>query len=266
VQYVILVFWIVFLSLAAVYGPRFLNILAFDFSPPPKSPSAVTAQVMDKYFKEQNAVQSFAVLLQTHNQTTNGRFIRDPKCESEVCPCESSICKFERALNASVYNYQDPQYGCLIYQYVSYYTVSSSIQDNIGDKLWAGNDSVALLNIDVKDPDLNIQGVAPVAVGNFIDWLIVTEIPNLIKTTAPDLDVTVTGLAVFIRDMRLGVEHDLGSMDAITLPLALLILMYMLGSVKVMIIPLLNIGTIVLGSFLIMYPIAHYIPVASFGE
>ena len=66
-----------------------------------------------------------------------------------------------------------------------------------------------------------------------------------------------------IRDMKGGVSQDLQRMDMVAMPLALLVLVIMLRSVKLMIMPILNVGVIFLISFSIMGPIANSINIVS---
>jgi len=74
----------------------------------------------------------------------------------------------------------------------------------------------------------------------------------------------ITGIEYFQQDILAGVESDLSSMDTFILPLSLLILAVVLGSIKIMIIPVLTIFTTIIFSFGIMYPIARATQVVSF--
>ena len=69
---------------------------------------------------------------------------------------------------------------------------------------------------------------------------------------------------VFFRDMMEGVETDMIKLDSITLPISLCILMAMLGSLRIMMIPILNISTILTFSFTLLWPMGLYSSISSY--
>ncbi|GMH76276.1 hypothetical protein TL16_g07022 [Triparma laevis f. inornata] len=73
-----------------------------------------------------------------------------------------------------------------------------------------------------------------------------------------------TGIELFQIDILEGVESDLSRMDTTILPLALLTLAVVLGSLPIMIIPIINIMVTVTFSFGIMYPVTLLMQVVSF--
>jgi len=80
----------------------------------------------------------------------------------------------------------------------------------------------------------------------------------------PGVSVGVTGIELFQIDTLAGIEIDLSKMDKTVLPLALLTLSFVLGSLPIMIIPIINILLTIVISFAVMYPVALCMQVVSF--
>ena len=78
-----------------------------------------------------------------------------------------------------------------------------------------------------------------------------------------ELDAKVTGMPAFIMAAQDGVKKDIEEMDTISFPLALLIFIIMLRSIRLLILPILNIGVVVSAAFALMYPIALHVDVGS---
>ncbi len=79
-----------------------------------------------------------------------------------------------------------------------------------------------------------------------------------------EFDAFVTGFRVMYLDMKEATEEDLALMDMIVIPIAMLVLAFVLRSLRLMILPVLSMGISILTSFLIMYPIALTTNIFSF--
>lgn len=79
-----------------------------------------------------------------------------------------------------------------------------------------------------------------------------------------DVSVRLTGDLLFGRDVQEGTEHDIMLMDGIAFPIALLILAFVLRSVRLLIIPVLCIAVSILTSFSLVLPIALSTMMVSF--
>jgi len=95
--------------------------------------------------------------------------------------------------------------------------------------------------------------------------LLLDEVNRLVSDEggADEVDARVTGMPAFIMAAQDGVKKDIEEMDTISFPLALLIFIIMLRSIRLLILPILNIGVVVSGAFALMYPIALHIDVGS---
>jgi len=79
-----------------------------------------------------------------------------------------------------------------------------------------------------------------------------------------EVNVGITGIELFQFDILDGVEADLSRMDTTILPLALLTLAFVLGSVPIMTIPIVNILLTITIAFAVMCPFALSMQVVSF--
>ena len=77
------------------------------------------------------------------------------------------------------------------------------------------------------------------------------------------LAVEIAGPQVFLQAAQDGVKEDMKKMDEISLPLALLIFLGMLRSVRLLLLPMLNIAIVVCSAFTLMYPISLHMSVGS---
>jgi hypothetical protein len=103
------------------------------------------------------------------------------------------------------------------------------------------------------------------AVQNFVKFL-KSEAETLLSGLGlgDHLSVSLTGLSSFSMDIDDGLRHDAATMDSIVLPLALAILAAVVGSVPLMLLPLVTIPANLLGQFLIMYPVSLHLDVSPF--
>ncbi|GMH47169.1 hypothetical protein TrVE_jg3060 [Triparma verrucosa] len=93
----------------------------------------------------------------------------------------------------------------------------------------------------------------------------VSDLRSYVNSNCPlTLTCGSTGIELFQIDILEGVENDLSRMDTTILPLALLTLAVVLGSLPIMLIPILNILITVTLSFGFMYPVTLSMQVVSF--
>ncbi len=83
--------------------------------------------------------------------------------------------------------------------------------------------------------------------------------------SAVGLQIGVTGLDVLFADVLTGSNRDLTHHEVYVFPFALLVLLIVLRSLRLMIIPLLTLITSILVSFALMVPIAHYWDIVAFA-
>ncbi len=235
-----------------LHSPRFLDCLSFSFSPPKSSAGYVAGQVMASEFPIQSTLSNIVVLV---TNKVEGLDVNEDELKA-----------FEISLGAALANFTVAGYEHVLQNYFSYYTLpdlnNPTQQALLKDQL-IHNNKTALINIDYRAPDIVFNG-SPPEIDNLMVEFIIDQTDKL-NPPSSSLKVVYTGLPVFVRDMKIGVEVDMIKVDGFTAPLALVILMFMLGSVRIMIIPFINIITIFLGSFLVMYPVATYMSVASFA-
>ncbi|MHA1258929.1 MAG: MMPL family transporter, partial [Candidatus Heimdallarchaeaceae archaeon] len=94
---------------------------------------------------------------------------------------------------------------------------------------------------------------------------LINYLKNLIQEIKPTgYTVLLTGAEVLFEDMRSSAEKDIILMDSIVLPIALIVLAFVLKSFRLMILPVLSVGFSIATSFFLMYPVAKLVPVFSF--
>ena len=77
------------------------------------------------------------------------------------------------------------------------------------------------------------------------------------------MSAEISGFPAFLKAAQDGVRQDLATMDTISLPLALVVFFCMLRSVRLLLLPILNIAVVVSAAFAIMYPVSLSFNVAS---
>jgi uncharacterized membrane protein YdfJ with MMPL/SSD domain len=79
-----------------------------------------------------------------------------------------------------------------------------------------------------------------------------------------DYLIGLTGYGAMLFDVQISSTEDMERMDIVALPIALLVLVFVLRALPLMIIPIVNVGITVVVSFALVYPIALYWEVATF--
>eukprot|EP00301_Raphidiophrys_heterophryoidea_P019419 c4358_g1_i1.p1 GENE.c4358_g1_i1~~c4358_g1_i1.p1 ORF type:complete len:847 (-),score=201.77 c4358_g1_i1:157-2418(-) len=109
--------------------------------------------------------------------------------------------------------------------------------------------------------DVNVDNSNTDKATDFLKSLL--DIVHNLRGPLTNYEIQVTGNIVFFKDIREGADKDLARVDGISLPIALIVLAYVLRSMRLVLMPLLSIGVSVLTSFTIMYPISFAIDVTS---
>eukprot|EP01006_Ploeotia_vitrea_P052094 TRINITY_DN67651_c4_g1_i2.p1 TRINITY_DN67651_c4_g1~~TRINITY_DN67651_c4_g1_i2.p1 ORF type:complete len:885 (-),score=13.74 TRINITY_DN67651_c4_g1_i2:623-3025(-) len=89
------------------------------------------------------------------------------------------------------------------------------------------------------------------------------NVKKILFANEPDVVLQITGVPAMLPAMIASAEHSLGLMDGIVLPLAMLVLSYILRCFRLMILPLMCIGVAMSGSFAIMLGVSKFMHVFS---
>ena len=234
----VIAIWVIILGIGIWLGPRFLNETSSNFEAPEDSPSVIADRILAQEFPERM------------NQTSAVIVIRMKEDNVSVINNET-----EYFCNELKNDLESSEFNQYIVSFLNYYVL---VDENLSDY------AEALVSTEEKSMIINIEfeyveesGM----IGDFVEFL--REEIELLDTSE-EYDSYLTGFYVMYIDMQEATEEDLTRMDMIVLPIALLVLAFVLRSLKLMIIPIASMGISILTSFLIMYPLALVWEIFSF--
>jgi uncharacterized membrane protein YdfJ with MMPL/SSD domain len=236
----VIVFWVIILGFGIWLGPKFLDETSSTFDPPEDSPSKIAEHVM---------IEEFPVFV---NQTNFIILIR--MNQENVSILNSEIETFCNNLNSSVYQYEDIDE--IIVSVLYYYLMIDSETPEAAQEFISSEERSMIFVIEL------LMGQKEDALENFAVYL--REKMELHNPEGSDFSTYLTGFIVMYYDMSETVEKDMATMDMIVIPIALVVLAFVLRSLRLMIIPILSMVISILTSFFFMYPIALALDIFSF--
>ncbi len=234
----IIVFWIVILGVGVWLGPRFLDETSSNFEAPEDSPSAIADSILAEEFPKYMNQTSAVIILRMKNEN-----------ESIINSQTEGFC------SDIVDDIYDSEFDEYIVSILNYYILVDANLSSYASALVSTEERSMIVNIEFEYEE---EGNT---LGSFIEFLR-KEIEEL--HTSEEFVVYLTGFYVMYIDMQEATAEDLTKMDMIVLPIALVVLAFVLRSLKLMIIPIASMGISILTSFLIMYPLALVWDIFSF--
>ena len=251
--------------LGLLYGVKFLSHLQLNIEPPASSAAYKAMQSFKAAFPLQaaNTEDSFILLLSRGGKpVVNSSDVacrKAPKLLASKCPLAEPLDRFSARLEAWLTT-------TLPTGAVNDSTLSSYHRYHRNNFTLL---QIALLSAPTQPLSSNatlmrLQVPADHANAAFTKKL-KDEVDKLVSDEggSDELDAKVTGMPAFIMAAQDGVKKDIEEMDTISFPLALLIFIIMLRSIRLLILPILNIGVVVSAAFALMYPIALHVDVGS---
>ena len=235
---VVLVIWVIIFAFGIWLGPKFLNETSTNFEAPANSPSVIAEKVFATEFPGYENETSMIMVIRMVNDS-----------ESVVNNDTESFCSqvIDSILNSS--------FDHIVLSVLSYYSLVDAGFSQVADGFVSTEERSMLLTIDLIYDEENSS------IGAFVEYLR-EEVHKI--NTSEDFNVYLTGYLVMYLDMQDATEEDLLRMDLIVIPIALLVLAFVLRSLKLMILPIASMGISILASFLIMYPLALIWDIFSF--
>eukprot|EP00298_Acanthocystis_sp_HF-20_P015375 c21121_g1_i1.p1 GENE.c21121_g1_i1~~c21121_g1_i1.p1 ORF type:complete len:819 (+),score=310.55 c21121_g1_i1:31-2487(+) len=235
-KYFILAFWVIVVGAGSFFALAFMANTTSVFDAPKDSPSGKASSAIDAAFPASSQQSPVIVLV----DDSNGH-VDSPETVTFAVNLQKRI-------------KQCSSYGALIGgTIVNYYFLNEAQLYTIAKSFISRNDSmifVCNLNLtsgqDEKLRDCIIDIASDLS----------RDLPSSFRTR-------VTGELVFYKDIQDGAQKDLEKVDGIALPLALIVLAYVLRSVRLVLVPLISIVVSVVASFAMMYPISLGIAVIS---
>ncbi|MHA1347373.1 MAG: MMPL family transporter [Candidatus Heimdallarchaeaceae archaeon] len=236
---VIIVLWCIILGFSVWLGPKFLDSTSSSFDPPPGSPSQLAEEVLVTEFPDFANESSSVILVRMIDEN-----------ESVI---NTEVEAFCQNITDITNEYSDQT---IIVSILNYYIFNDLGFVSAAGSFVSDSERSMLIVIDLK-----YEGADSV-IDDFIYYLR----DNIASMENEDngFEAYLTGFTAMYMDMKEVTQEDLALMDMIVIPIAMLVLAFVLRSLKLMILPILSMGISVLASFLIMYPLALTMNIFSF--
>jgi uncharacterized membrane protein YdfJ with MMPL/SSD domain len=228
--------WLVILIISAAFGPNFLNLMKSDLTLPAGTSSAIAGDALNSNYPDMSTWAP--VFLVTHSTTSKGVISEFSR-------------KVDSDLNKFVSDHSDViQRKSGYFDYLS----SPSLKFMIPNSLSADNKTIVTTLSFFKGTNLpGIQGVAEDCL-KFAD-----------DRTTTDITVGCTGIYTLFQQISDESKHDLGTIDGIVLPIAIVILALNYQSYRHMLVALINLGCTLLLAFSLMIPVSQSININPFA-
>ena len=236
---VVIIVWLVIFGFGVWLGPRFLDETSSNFEAPEDSPSVIADGILAEEFPKYINQTSAVIVL---------RMVED-----NVSIINTQTEAFCTSLRYDIENSNFSQY---IVSFLNYYILNAENLSDYASALVSSSNRSMIINIEFEYEEETGM------IGAFVQFLR-DEIQKL--HTSETYNAYLTGFYVMYIDMQAATEEDLTRMDMIVLPIALVVLAFVLRSLKLMIIPLASMGFSILTSFLIMYPLSLVWEIFSFA-
>lgn len=235
--------WLVIIAVATPFAPRLISATTNSFAPPKGTPADQANALVGLHFPALNPLNTQLVV---YIEAVDGAPVLRP-----------GLAAMQVALLARLSNYSAP--GCsnpCIATYASYYTyLDEGLPQQLADALVSPSNESAIIAIAVNVP---FVAAASVDFAQAIErWL-------RHDLAVPGLQMTLEGVPAFLPVLQSAVERDMGLMDGIVLPLAMLVLCWMLSSARLMLVPLATTLSAFVTSFSLTYVVALHFNIVSF--
>ena len=236
---VIIILWVVICGFGIWLGPKFLNETSSNFEAPEDSPSVIADKILAEEFPERMNQTSAVIVLRMKEENDS---IINPQTEEFCSSLEQDI--------------TNSQFNMYIVSLLNYYVLLDADLSNYALAMVSESNRTMIINIEFEYEEED--GI----ISSFVQFLR-DEIEKL--HTSEEYEAYLTGFYVMYIDMQAATEEDLAKMDMIVLPIALVVLAFVLRSLKLMIIPIASMIFSILTSFMIMYPLALVWEIFSFA-
>ncbi|MHA1199680.1 MAG: MMPL family transporter [Candidatus Heimdallarchaeaceae archaeon] len=234
----VIVIWVVIFGFGIWLGPRFLDETSSNFEAPEDSPSVIADAVLAEEFPEYLNQTNVVIVLRMK--------------EDNISIINAQTETFCSLLTDDIDN---SEFSIYIVSLLNYYVLVDANLSDYASALVSPEEKSMIINIEFEYEEDNGT------IGAFVQFLR----DDIVKLhTSEEFDAYLTGFYVMYIDMQAATTEDLTKMDMIVLPIALVVLAFVLRSLKLMIIPIASMGISILASFLIMYPLALAFDIFSF--
>eukprot|EP01064_Diplonema_japonicum_P034996 TRINITY_DN7417_c0_g1_i1.p1 TRINITY_DN7417_c0_g1~~TRINITY_DN7417_c0_g1_i1.p1 ORF type:complete len:918 (+),score=137.07 TRINITY_DN7417_c0_g1_i1:84-2756(+) len=237
-KYVVLGLWMVAAGCFAVFATSFIEKCSQAFNPLPGTDSANAVDMMAKYFPTQSTATNILVYF----ESTDGVNITD----------KAYFHEFDNYLRADMEAKYPPEF---LSQYVSYYQLVNATKNPVTAAESTISPDGLTTFIAITISVMSTEKAATDCADH------VQDVVNLFRWN--ETRATCLGLPSFINTIVTSTEANLGTVDAISIPTAMLVLMWILQSPRLLVLPLLNMGLTAASAFGIMSIVAGWMSVNS---
>ena len=247
----LLLFYLLLFITGVLYGPGFLSETKLKMVPPPNSYSATASEALRS---------NFPMLV---NQSTGIILITATATELPVNVVNNTATQtFETELLTTLFNTTKLLANPCFVNFDSYFLRAKAGEIAQAQRFTATHDGRdAMMELFTLTNDCGQSKLQTLA-KQIMD---VTKKVSAKHLAPAGMVARVTGMDAFLVDVLAGIEHDIALMDAVAFPIALVILMSVLQSGRLLILPILCMVLTILSSFLIMVPVAAHMDVVTFA-
>jgi len=251
VRFVILIIWVLILGTCAFFALKFLGLTNLNFIPPVGSKAEEADAVLKQQFPDDARKSRFVVLMQLTGK--NNQTYPDILAKNWTYRTTELIIKAAKSFK---------DMPDLLENAMGRYTFEGKYDPNddlatmfLTTTFVSKNNQSSILILETKEKGTQ----------NVMNWIryMRSEFKKIDKVDGT-FTIDIIGFDTLDFDMTDGAEADLKFMDAVSLPLALLVFIAILRSLTVAIIPVIAVASSVLLSFSIMVPIAHAMSIPSY--
>eukprot|EP01062_Namystynia_karyoxenos_P062451 TRINITY_DN55332_c0_g1_i1.p1 TRINITY_DN55332_c0_g1~~TRINITY_DN55332_c0_g1_i1.p1 ORF type:complete len:1016 (+),score=393.96 TRINITY_DN55332_c0_g1_i1:99-3146(+) len=248
-RWAVLLCWLCLAGGLAYPAMSFMSKTSQSFNALPGTQSKHAQDAMIKYFPEQGLSTNVIIYLQSLNASADD--------DERALVGRPGLAEFDRILNKSLVERFGPIPG-LISQYQSYWMLAQM-----------GLEEQALANLVSPDGEATFIAVSINAlstdkrstdVAKYMQAVLDAHAPLISGAQAHG---TPLGLPSFMDTIVSSAEENLGTIDAISIPLAMCVLAYILRSWRLLVLPLVNMGVTAAVSFGVMSLVADHMNVNS---
>ena len=242
----IVIFWIILTSICGIWSLQLTNYTLFQFTPPNGYDSKTAYDKMEEYFPEKTSVNVELIVFQKTNNNIHHSII-NPETQN-----------IYENLKKQLLLHVNPNNNNLIKSITCYYDFqdgnnnnnNTQSMDNLIKHKFVNNNNnmmLALLSIDTS-------GVSSVKLSSLMEDIE----DSLSQHATENIKISITGYTSMFQAFLKTTQSDITGRDLIILPFVFGFMIYVLGSWKLIILPILSLLQSILISFACFLPFAKY--------
>ena len=231
---IVIIAWAIIIGFSVWLAPKFISETSGDFNVPEDTPSFIANTILKEEFPDIDTATTIVLVIQNPNGSV----------------LNIDIETFSNSFNSTV---MLSSFADIVIDINGYYSlIAGGLSDAAMGYVSDSNNTMIV--------HINVNSVSDDQLNSFVEFLGLT-----IDNIEPEgYSILLTGSHILFEDMKRASEKDIIVMDSIVLPLALIVLAFVLKSFKLMILPTVSVAFSIGTSFGLMYPIARAMPVFSF--